>query len=127
MSNYHVLNMNRKKTTATVAYHIPIPDEDNNAQPTPHKLRDVIIEQLTQGNASITTQVPNLETEFATEWADIQSGAIYEYVETKGVNGNFNDSERFDKWNDRYDDLATRELRRWRKKLRLWGSNKDAP
>jgi hypothetical protein len=127
MSNYHVLNMNRKKTDATIAYHIQIPDENNHAEPTPHNLRDALVEQLTQGGATISTEVPNLDTEFATEWADIQSGAVYEYVETRGLNGNYSDNERFDNWNDRYDTLVTREVRRWRKKLRLWGSNKDAP
>ena len=129
MSNYHVLYMNRKRTEATVVYHIPIPDEDNHAQNNSgnnfHNLRDALVEYLTQGGATITTMVPNLETEFASEWSDIQSGAIYEYSETRGLNGNFDDSQRFSKWDDRYNTLETRWQRRWRRMLRLWGSDKD--
>jgi hypothetical protein len=129
MSNYHVLNMNRKRSQATVVYHIPIPDEDNKAENTagdnPHSYRTCLVEWLTRGGQAITTKVPNLETEFASEWADIQAGAIYEFEETNGLNANFTDAERFNKWNDRYTTLATREFNRLKKKMRLWGSDKN--
>ena len=126
MSNYHVLEMDKKKTYAIVAYHIPIPDWSNKAEPTSHSLRTALVEYLTQGGASITTQVPNLTTEFASEWSDIQSGIIYEYVvQTNFKSADWDDTQRFNKMDSKYSTYETRIKNRWKKILRLWGSNKD--
>jgi len=76
MSDYHVLNMNYKQNRAKVAFHISIPDTDNFAG---KKIRDCLYKHL--GNTTITSVIPNFETDFSTEYSLLQSCTIFEYVE----------------------------------------------
>lgn len=124
--NYHVLDMVDKKNKVRVAYHIPIPNWSNKAEPDSHSLRTALVEHLTQDGGTIESVVPNFATEFSSELSDMQAGIIYEHVErTTLKNANWNDAERFSRLDIRFGRLETQIVRKLKAKLRLWGSNKN--
>jgi hypothetical protein len=129
VSNYHILEMSKKKNSITVAYHIPVPNWSNNAEnnegPNPQSLRTCLVEYLTRNGAVITTQVPGLSTKFASEWSGIENGIIFEHVKTHEISADLEDSERFAFCDGKYTTFATRKVNQLKKILRLWGSDKD--
>lgn len=76
MSNYHILQTNNNLSAANVCYHIAIPDENNSAG---INLRTALVYYL-DGSAGTST-VPNLENDFAVEYAKLATGEIYEHRE----------------------------------------------
>ena len=125
MSNYHVLNTHKKLKNANTIFHIQIPDENNSANPA-HNLRTCVHEY--QGGGTIESSVPNLDTEFSSEYSDLQTGALYEWNETVIFsNANLTNSQKRDEIDARYTELSTTVVDYFRKILKYWGMNRDVP
>lgn len=124
MSNYHILDTNRKLTKARVIFHIEIPDELNNDST---NYRTAVLEW--QGGGTISSKVPNLDTEFASEYAAMQTGEIYEYEDTVTFSSadltNVQKRNEIDDW---YTDLSNNFVNdKVKKILKFWGMNRDVP
>ena len=123
MSNFHILNTSEKLTNARVVYHVAIPDEMNNDST---NYRTAVYEW--QGGGTISSIVPNIETEFAAEYAAMQTGEIYEYVETFIFsNANLSNLAKRTEIDNRYAELATEQVNYLKKILKFWGMNRDVP
>ena len=122
MSNYHILDTTRKLTKARVVYHIEIPDELNNDST---NYRTAVYEW--QGGGTITSVVPNLETEFAAEYAAMQTGQIYEYTETFVFSdANLGNLAKRTEIDNRYTELSTTYVNNYIKKiLKFWGMDRN--
>ena len=123
MSNFHILNTSEKLTNARVVYHVAIPDEMNNDST---NYRTAVYEW--QGGGTISSIVPNIETEFAAEYAAMQTGEIYEYVETFIFsNANLSNLAKRTEIDNRYTEIATEQVNYLKKILKFWGMNRDVP
>lgn len=76
MSNYHILETNEQLSAVRVCYHVSIPDENNSVS---NSLRAMVVYHL--GGGIIESRVPGLEDDFATEYANLSNGSIYENSE----------------------------------------------
>lgn len=121
MSNYHILEMTSKEHKVKVAFHIVVPDEDNSATPTAVNLQDAVGQYLT----GTVTVVPWLETDFATEYAQIESGEVYEKVEIVEFDANLTNLEKRGIIDTRYTALAGSIPDIIRARFKFWGSNRD--
>ena len=79
MSNYHILSSNIHLSIVDVAFHIPVPDENNSAGVS---LRLAVKYKYQYNKVDNFSLVPNLEIDFPTEYSDIQNGIIYEKFES---------------------------------------------
>ena len=73
MSDYHVIEQAQDKKTIRVVYHFPIPAAAQNAAGIDYR-------SIVQKCCDLTSQLPNFETEFASEYTDMQIGAVIERV-----------------------------------------------
>lgn len=122
MSNYHVLLTAEKLTWAQVVFHLPVPDELNNDST---NYRTAVYEW--QGGGTITSAVPNLETEFASEYADLQTGTILEVVKkVEFSSADLTNLQKRGEIDAKYTDLATNYINDYIKKiLKFWGMDRN--
>lgn len=73
MSEYHILEQSQDEKTIRVVYHFPVSAVAENAASITY--RDIV-----QKCCDLTSQLPNFETEFAQEYADMQAGTVIERV-----------------------------------------------
>ena len=121
MSDFHILKTGNKLDKATVAFHIAIPDENNSATPVVN-LRTALSDQI---NAGAVSQVPWLETDFASEYAQIQSGEIFEHVEVVTFSGNAIDADKVLAMDNKHAELEISIVEKVRNQLKFWGHNRD--
>lgn len=124
MSNYHILDTNKKQTKARVIFHIEIPDELNNDST---NYRTAVYEW--QGGGTITSAVPNLETEFAAEYAAMQTGEIYEREKTvEFTSADLSNGQKRGEVDAEYTELSNNFVNDVvKKRLKFWGMNRDVP
>lgn len=128
MSNYHVLELNEKGDTARVVFHVPTPAGTNAAGKTfSSALKEYLEARVPQGEVRIISQVPWLEAEHSTEYADITNGIIYEHMETVEFAINLSDAEKAAIVDERWTHLAGFIPGRIRERLRFWGYDRDVP
>jgi hypothetical protein len=117
MSNYHVLDMTTKEHEVQVIFHIPIPDENNNAN---INLRTA----LTQYKSQKSSQVPWIG---AAELTDMENGLLYEHRETIMFDANLSLAQKRTIIDNRYTVLATSIVSQIRSRLKFWGMDRDVP
>jgi hypothetical protein len=119
MSNYHVLTTNAPDSEIRVAFHLAIPDTTNSAGV---NYRTALLQS---GMASGTpdSAVPWLTT----EQADLDSGALYELVETVQVDGSLTKAAKRDIVDARYTALAAKVPGKIQAELDWWGTDRDVP
>jgi len=121
MSDFHVLHTGNKLDRATVAFHVAIPDENNSASPAVN-LRTALSDQV---DSLVVSQVPWLEADFASEYAQIQNGEVAEHVEVVKFSGNDSDANKVLAMDNRHTALAISVVEEARNKLKFWGHNRD--
>lgn len=124
MSNYHVMQVSDKKDTATVAFHITVPDEDNAVSV---NLRTALKQHLDGIDSSerVVSQVPWLETDFAAEFTAIQNGGVYEHLITVEFDANLTIAQKRTVLDSRYTALAGAIPDILRERFKFWGLNRD--
>jgi hypothetical protein len=117
MADFHVLRMSAQKDRVEVAFHVPIPVEDNAAG---KPLRDAVVECY----APAGSEVPYLTAPAVDE---LTSGAVYEHVETVSFSGNDSNADRLSVIETRAAILQTTVLERLRAHLAFWGYEGSIP
>ena len=74
MSDYHILKQTLDKKRVTVAFHFTVPPASENEAA-------VLYTTIAAKIEDHTSAVPNHETDFATEYSDMQAGSVIERVE----------------------------------------------
>jgi hypothetical protein len=122
--NYHAFETKNIKVWIQVAFHIPIPDEDNSASPK-HNLRDCIVEHFQQKGVTITSVVPDID---AGELSELQSGALVEvYEQFKFSSANISDPQKRNEIRARYTELTTTKVDELRSQYKFWGYAENVP
>ena len=119
MSNYHVLQTT-KKDRAQIAFHIAVPNENNDVN---KNLQTAIMQSISQ--ESTLTQVPWLETDFASEYLQIQNGEIYEHAVSVQYDGNLSNATKQSIMDDKYTSLIPIVQNEIRARFKFWGLNRD--
>ena len=121
MSDYHIIDVVRKRDKATVAFHIDVPSENNAAS---KALSDCIVERIARDGADVTA-VPNHSTDFGVENAALVAGTVYEYVETISFDANESNANKLAVVEARYTALNTAAPDWLRQEFKFWGYNGD--
>jgi hypothetical protein len=125
--DYHGNIAHKKLHKLTVVFHIPIPDEDiNNGGDGPAvNLRTAVFEYK-HNHGVVPSQVYDLETKDPTEYAQLQSGALLEHVETFIFSSaDITTLEKRAELDTRYNYLATTGLDELKNKLKYWNYQRD--
>jgi hypothetical protein len=69
--DYHILEQAQDGKTMRVVFHFPVPAQAKNAA-------DILYSDIVQKCCDLTSQLPNFETEYPTEYASLQSGTLIE-------------------------------------------------
>lgn len=128
MSDYHILETGKKDNFSKVAFHISVPDEDNDVPQNPVNLRDAVkqyMEEKWAGDVEPVTRIPWLEADFPAEYASIQNGEIMEIVEIVYYSANYTLMEKRDEIDSRYNVLAAAVPNLVRARFRFWGYSRD--
>jgi hypothetical protein len=121
------MELAKKRNWIRMICHIPIPDENNSANPA-HNLRTCVKEWQEKNGDTISTKVPNLSTDFPSEWSEMQSGAIYEYeLILYFSSADLTNLQRRNEMDTKYSSLVTEKIAEFRSKLKFWGFNRDVP
>ena len=120
MSDYHILEISTKGSIQkiNVVFHIPIPATDNEAGVA---YRDAF------KSAASASAVPNHETDFATEYAAILNGEVYEHQQRVKVNLADTLVQKRDKVDARYTALQSAILTKAQLRFSYWGMDRDIP
>jgi hypothetical protein len=121
MANWHALQGDDAGNQFQIAYHIPIPNVSNQAGPTPVSYRNCIVQAglnttvLTEGAApgQITTA----------EKQQIDSGAIYEHIETLDSSPLDTGATMVAKANARFTALTNIVQTRLANRFKYWGAS----
>jgi len=119
MSNWHALKMDKEEDGVRVAFHIPIPDENNSASV---NLR-IALKQWLEEDLEIGSQVPWITTEIT----DIQSGALYEHVTNIKFDANLTLAQKRTIIDGKYTTYSTSIVDRIRSEFKFWGMDRDVP
>ena len=119
MANYHVLQTT-KKDRAQVAFHIAVPDENNAVAV---NLQDAV-SQYVSGKDTFS-QVTWLEADFASEYAQLQNGEVYEYSIMVQYDANLSNAAKLTVMDAKCTSLVTQIQNEIRDKLEFWGLNRD--
>jgi len=118
MANYHVLQCSHKKDSATVVFHISVPDENNSV--------GVNLRTAVKHHYPVeTSQVPWLEASDPTEFTQIQNGEIYEHSELVEFNATLTVAEKRAICDSRYTSLVSVIQDRIGNILEFWGLDRD--
>ena len=119
MSNYHVLQT-QKADRALIAFHISVPDEDNDIG---KNLQTIVMQSISQEIS--LTQVPWLETDFASEYTQISNGEIYEHVISVQYDGNLSNAAKLSIMDAKYTSLIPIIQNEIRNRFKFWGLNRN--
>jgi hypothetical protein len=117
--DWHALVGNEKKQEVTVVFHIPIPSVNNAVG---MNYRTV----LTKAEPFTSSIVPDHVTNFASEAALLQSGALYEYQEVVRYNANLSDAQKTALIDARYTALVSIIQSKIQNQYIYWGFSHDA-
>ena len=120
MSNYHILQVSEKDHEITVAFHVPIPNTDNEIGVNARTA-------LKQYKPVTESQVPWLADDFASELASIQNGEVYEHVTTIPVTATLSNAQKLAFIDSKYNDIKNAVLANLNIILKYWGYNRDIP
>jgi hypothetical protein len=118
MSSYHVLTCSEKDHESTVAFHFAVPDSNNSAGVNWRTA-------LKAYRPSPGSAVPNLEADFAVEYAAIQNGEVYEHVEAIPVTATWSNDDKIAALSAAYTSLSATTLARLAAILKYWGYYHD--
>ena len=119
MSNWHSLKGSIQKHQIGVVFHIPIPNVVNAVNV---NYRTAI----SKSEPFTVSIVPALATDFPTEIAPLQSGALYEYQELVEYNANLTDAQKVGFIDARYAVLVTEIQSKLQNQYIYWGKAHDA-
>ena len=117
--NYHVLQSSRGDRV-NVVFHISVPDEDNAVAV---NLRSAV-SQFLSGQGTVS-QVPWLETNNPTEYAQIQNGEIYEHSTVVQYDTNLADGDKRTEMDNKYIALVAMIQNEIRERFKFWGLDRD--
>jgi len=125
MSNYHILSSNIHLSIVDVAFHIPVPDENNSANV---NLRLAVKYKYQYNKTDNFSSVPNLEIDFPTEYSDIQNGIIYEKFESyQFSNANLTLPQKRNEIDNKYTEYATSIVDYLREILKYYRLDRNVP
>lgn len=125
MANYHGMQIHPDRDEIRIAFHIPVPDEDNAAGV---NLRTALKAWLESERGGITTsEVPWLETSDPTEYTAVVAGEIYELVEWMEFDANASNSEKQAEMDAYFEVLEASVPDKLREQLKFWGKDRDVP
>lgn len=123
MSNYHILESDTKLSSTRAVFHISIPDENNSVGV---NLRTALNYYL--GERTIYSIVPDLETDFAAEYAEIIAASIYEHQEQfEFSNAHLPLVNKRSELDARYTTLSTVVVTNIQKRLKYYRLDRDVP
>ena len=122
MAKIHILDQNTKKDTAQVIYHIDIPDVANSGG---MSYRAALVEHLNPDGTGIVSRVPNLETSNPTEFANLQSGAVYEASERVEFDANLTAGQKATEIDNHYNARKDSILSAIQDRLKYWGTTRN--
>ena len=111
MADIYILDMGPKQDSARCAFHIAIPDQNNFAGVNYRTA-------LTQYLDSTTSAVPGLD---GTTQGNLDSGALYEHVETVRFNGNATNANKWAAIQSAYTSRKAAILSTIQNRLEFWG------
>lgn len=120
MANWHIITGDNDANSFRVVYHIPIPDENNSANPA-LRLRAVLISSGVGGKTMLTPGNGQDGTISTTEKNQIEGGERFEIVETVNTNPLEALADLTTKINARFAILSTDKLAQLRKNLKYYG------
>jgi len=125
MSNYHILKSNIHLSIVDVAFHIPVPDENNSAGVS---LRLAVKYKYQHNKTDNFSSVPNLETDFPTEYSNIQNGVIFEKFESyQFSNANLTLPQKRSEIDNKYTEYTTSIVDDLRKTLKYYRLDRNVP
>lgn len=123
MSNYHILQISPSdggmSENISLIFHIPIPDQNNNANVSYR----IAIASLV--NAENVSSVPWLEADFPAEYADIQTGAVYEVSRMLRLPAEWTPVQKRDRIDAYYNVLKGELLAKIQQRMSFWELNRD--
>ena len=123
MSDYHILQINETHRgimeTVTVVFHIPIPDQNNDAG-VPYR---TAVASLV--NAESISAVPWLQTDFSDEHTAIQAGAVYEASRSVRLPAGLTPVQKRDRLDAYYNHIKSEILSEIQDRMAFWGFNRD--
>lgn len=122
MSNYHILSADRYGNSYRVAFHVPVPPQNNEVD---YAYQVAVVEwQTSVEQPLVQSQVPFIE---GTELTNLQAGALYEVVETFNSNPNETLPQKRARLDARYATVVTVAQDKLAKVLGYWGYSRDVP
>ena len=119
MADYHILAGDRYANAFTVIFHIPVPDQTNEAAV---NYRVAVVEWQ-GGAANIISQVPGIGSELT----QLQAGELYEVSERFNSNPNETPAQKQARLDVRWAEIRTEEATRLEKVLSYWGFDRVIP
>ena len=135
MSNWHAKEAYGRKKYLNVSFHIPMPNGEMHSKAGPTgtdimRLRTAIVQNRTHYNKPITT-VYNHQTDFPSEYTDLENAVLYEHNETfQFRNANAAKEVKAAALDARYNELTNVNhkdsvVKKIRQELRMWGYHQD--
>lgn len=118
MANYHILKCSNKLHEINVVFHIQVPDETNAVG---YNLRTAVKDDVKEN----TSDVPWLETGNPTEYAAIQNGEVYEWMEIIKVNADLSVGDKRNIIDARYTVLSTAGVTYLQNIYKYYGLDRD--
>jgi len=122
MSNWHILEQNRASRKLNVVFHIPVPVENNDANPAV-SLRAALAESIKprkdDGTYGVFQSV--LTTISPSELVQLQNGELLEVVSTISYLAGQGNVAKRQKVSDRYDAMVINKIAGLRAKFKLYG------
>ena len=111
--NYHVMEVRPDGRSATVVFHIPIPDENNSAS---YSLRSAVSDR--EGGASFVSILPWALA--AQEQTDLENGVLFEHVESVSFLADDTNLQKQTKIDNRFTVLSTSVVNKIQAILKFW-------
>ena len=127
MADIHILTFSGKQDSADCVFHVAIAAANNFAG---KSYRDAIIEYLDSnfspaysGQVRTVSAVPDLATTHATEYANLQIGAVWESHQTVRFSANDTNAQKWAKIRAAYTSQSAAILAEIQDRLEFWGHN----
>ena len=120
MSDYHILSSDEYANRYSVVFHIPVPDQVNNAS---YSYRTAIVEWQ-GGTENIASQVPFIT---GTELTQLQAGEVYEVQRPFNSNPNETLVQKRDRLDAMFATITTEVQANFQDILGYWGYSRDIP
>jgi hypothetical protein len=117
MSNYHILDGRMDGNRFRVIFHIPVPDEDNDALV---NLRVALVQLLD----STVSSVPFIT---GAEQTQLDNGELYEYTWQYDTHPGLTLTQKRDALDTKFAEFSTSVVSQIRARLKYWGYGRDVP